>query len=242
MPAKKPRRRVPHQRANRLVDYAQTQGVPVPVRVVSKTVYAQQAVAERENDFSDRQPLTQIELETMADTESVSANDLTRKENRDLDELRKRTMFSKVGKTSAMADAIERRRVGVPPAYMFPETSAESSGGFPAEVSAIASRPTASRRRTKSGILDRTISDRTAASWGTPGGTPGSVGSPSSEKRRRRRQLFAGESPVMYGGLGSPTSSGGGHIGRRDLIEREQRARDRQRGRTHSGRMVTSGT
>ena len=237
MPAKKPRRRVPRQRANRLVDYAQTQGVPVPVRVVSKTEYAQQAVAEREKDVSDRQPLTQVELETMADTESLSANDLTRKENRDLDELRKRTMFSKVGKTSAMADAIERRRVGVPPAYMFPETSAESSGGFPAEVSAIASRPTASRRRTKSGILDRTISDRTAASWGTPG----SVGPPSSAKRRRRRQLFAGKSPVMYGGLGSPASSGGGHIERRDLIEREQRARDRQRGRTHSGRMVTGG-
>lgn len=238
MPRKRVQRRMPRQRASRVVDYAQSQGVPVPVRIVSNTKYAQQTVGEREKAFNARQPLTQAELETMADAESATSSDLTRQENRQLDELKQRTIFSKPGKSTATAGASARRKAGIPTLQEMRtyDSDSGSSGGFfsGGEASAIAGRGTASRRGSRSGGGDSGIIDRTASDlsqWGTGGAAgppPSSGGSGRKRKERRRKQLFGSprEGEFFIGGTPGRSYSSQQQkvIGQ---IEREQAARDR---------------
>ena len=236
-----------------MVDYAQSQGVPVPVRIVSNTKYAQQTVGEREKAFNARQPLTQAELETVADAESATSSDLTRQENRQLDELKQRTVFSKPGKSTATTGASERRKAGIPTLQEMRtyDSDSGSSGGFissGSESAAIAGRGTASRRGSRSGggdsgILDRTASD--LSQWGTGGAAgppPSSGGSGRKRKERRRKQLFGSprEGEFFIGGTPGRSYSSQQQkvIGQ---IQREEDMRRRQYGRTHSGTMVWAG-
>ena len=254
MPRKRVQRRMPRQRASRVVDYAQSQGVPVPVRIVSNTKYAQQTVGEREKAFNARQPLTQAELETMADAESATSSDLTRQENRQLDELKQRTVFSKPGKSTATTGASERRKAGIPTLQEMRtyDSDSSSSGGFfsGGEASAIAGRGTASRRKDRrgggdSGIIDRTQSDLsqwTGGAAGPPPGSGSSGGSSRKRKERRRKQLFGSprEGEFFIGGTPGRSYSSQQQkvIGQ---IQREEDMRRRQYGRTHSGTMVWAG-
>ena len=242
MPRKRVQRRMPRQRASRVVDYAQSQGVPVPVRIVSNTKYAQQTVGEREKAFNARQPLTQAELETMADAESATSSDLTRQENRQLDELKQRTVFSKPGKSTATAGASARRKAGIPTLQEIRtyDSDSGSSGGFissGSESAAIAGRGTASRRKDRrgggdSGLLDRTQSDLSAwtggGAAGPPPGSGSSGGSGRKRKERRRKQLFGSPREGEFFIGGTPGRSYSSHqqkvVGQ---IEREQAARDR---------------
>ena len=91
------KRRLPRQRANRSIDYAQSQGIPTVVRIDSKKAFREMGSTEKEQAERLRRPLTQGDLNNIAIYEGMPKQHITRGDRRNLDDLKARTFYSRDG-------------------------------------------------------------------------------------------------------------------------------------------------
>ena len=218
MPRKKQKRRkkkkkrqvrqAVNQSSNQLLNYLRSQATPE---------YSQQGASMRESGFKARQPLSQNELEAVAQFEGMSTKYLSKHDTRVLDNLRARTIYNE----GAAGPGFRRRGRGdVNFAGDFASSRRRGSGGAGTSFdrdersSASSARP----RRFSVGSVgatdllrkfDEVDLDTSTASGFTPG----------TDERAQRRRDFLEQSPPREKQLGGNFISPAGESrfqGRRD--------------------------
>ena len=180
------KRRLPRQRANRTIDYAQSKGIPT-VRIDSKKAFREMGSSEKEQAEILRRPLTQGDLSNIAIYEGMPKRHITRGDRRNLDDLKARTFYSRDGAQRAQRQ--EAIRQDMIHAQRARDAGRQQTPGTPA---------------TTPGSFLRTVSTPRS----TPATTPGSTPRPQSSARRADAlaQMIGGGSPaVIMGNLfGTP--------------------------------------
>ena len=142
------KRRLPRQRANRAIDYAQSQGIPT-VRIDTKKAFREMGSTEKEQTEKLRRPLTQGDLNNIAIYEGMPKQHITRGDRRNLDDLKARTFYSRDGAERAQRqeairqDMIHAQRARDAGRQQTPGTPATT----PATTPGSTPRPQSSARR-----------------------------------------------------------------------------------------------
>jgi hypothetical protein len=138
------KRRLPRQRANRTIDYAQSKGIPT-VRIDSKKAFREMGSSEKEQAEILRRPLTQGDLSNIAIYEGMPKRHITRGDRRNLDDLKARTFYSRDGAERAQRQ--EAIRQDMIHAQRARDAGRQQTPGTPATTPGSTPRPQSSARR-----------------------------------------------------------------------------------------------